>query len=217
MSRAKDQPLVYVVGDSISIHYGPALMRSLKGFFRYDRKSGESEALVNLDEPMGANAGDSRRTLAYLRARFAAGNFSPEILLLNCGLHDLKRELESDKLQVSEEEYRRNLEQIVKLCHRTKSTLVWVRVTPVPEVAQPNFEANFQRFSADVAAYNACADGVMLTGGIPSIDLFTFTREFGEDRELYCDHVHFKEAVREAQGAFIAGHLVGLDAPQRTT
>jgi hypothetical protein len=41
--------------------------------------------------------------------------------------------------------------------------------------------------------------------GIPIIDLHTFTRNLGLD--LYCDHVHFHEAVRAQQAAFLAGWL----------
>ena len=39
------------------------------------------------------------------------------------------------------------------------------------------------------------------------IDLYTFTRNLGPD--LYCDHVHFHEHVREKQGAFVAGWVMG--------
>ena len=55
--------------------------------------------------------------------------------------------------------------------------------------------------------YNAAADGVMAAAGVPMIDLYTFTRNLGPD--LYCDHVHFHEHVREKQGAFVAGWVMG--------
>ncbi len=217
MSQHPDQPLIYVVGDSISIHYGSALERALRGFCRYDRKSGQSEALLNLDDPMGANAGDSRRTLAYLEARFATGDFSPTVLLLNCGLHDIKRELGSKTLQVPLDEYRRNLEQIVGLCREQKTSLVWVRTTPVSEVIHNRPNATFHRFCVDVDTFNTCADTAMAEANVPVIDLFAFTRNRGDDEEMYCDHVHFRNTVREAQGTFIAGCLVGLLRPSIST
>ncbi|MDF3127913.1 hypothetical protein P0Y35_01760 [Kiritimatiellaeota bacterium B1221] len=40
---------------------------------------------------------------------------------------------------------------------------------------------------------------------IPIIDLNTFTRNLGDD--IYCDHVHFLEAVRQQQAGYIAGWL----------
>ena len=54
------------------------------------------------------------------------------------------------------------------------------------------------------------ADAIMETANVPSIDLYTFTRDLGPD--LYCDHVHFSDRVRQLQGSFIAGWLVGQGA-----
>ena len=77
---------VFVVGDSISIQYGPFLERFLRGVFSYARKEGEREALLNLDRPQGANGGDSSMVLEYLRALVATGTFRPDLLLVNCSL-----------------------------------------------------------------------------------------------------------------------------------
>lgn len=42
---------LFVLGDSISIHYDPALRRLMTGQgWEYDRKSGVKEALQNLDD-----------------------------------------------------------------------------------------------------------------------------------------------------------------------
>ena len=51
----------------------------------------------------------------------------------------------------------------------------------------------------------------MAAAGIPAIDLHGFTASIGP--ELYCDHVHFHEPVREKQAAFIAGWLMALICP----
>ena len=48
------KPKVFVIGDSISMHYGPYLKRSLEGFFEYDRKRDERQAQEDLDNPIGA-------------------------------------------------------------------------------------------------------------------------------------------------------------------
>ncbi len=82
-------PLLFVLGDSISIQYGPFLAKNLHNVARYDCKSGLPMALKDLDDPQGANGGDSGMVLAYLRERMESGGFSPDVLLLNCGLHDI--------------------------------------------------------------------------------------------------------------------------------
>ncbi|MEM7108775.1 MAG: hypothetical protein AAF519_11155, partial [Bacteroidota bacterium] len=60
-------PKIFVIGDSISIHYGPYLAQYLGTDFQYARKGDNGEAFKNLDIPVGANGGDSRMVLDYLR------------------------------------------------------------------------------------------------------------------------------------------------------
>jgi hypothetical protein len=45
----------------------------------------------------------------------------------------------------------------------------------------------------------------MKDAGVHTIDLYTFTRNLGDD--VFCDHVHFNENVSSMQAAFIAGYL----------
>ena len=100
---------IFVIGDSISIQYGPWLAKFLQGRYSYRRKEGSQEALLDLDIPEGANGGDSSMVLAYIQA---AGDHHeighPDLLLLNCGLHDIKTDPETGKMQRSPEEYRQN-------------------------------------------------------------------------------------------------------------
>ena len=199
---------IYVVGDSISLHYGPYLRDMLRGTMDYARKEGEEEALLNLDNPQGANGGDSGMVLAFLRAKAAAGGIAADLLLLNCGLHDIKTDPATGRKQVPLASYERNLRAILDLRPRLCPALAWIRTTPVDERvhnAVPGIA--FHRFTADVAAYNAAADAIMTAAGVPLVDLFTFTRNLSPD--LFCDHVHFTEPVRRLQAAFLAGWLAG--------
>ena len=59
---------VFVVGDSISVAYGPHLERMLRPRFGYARKTGQEPALMSLPGPQDANGGDSACVLAYLAA-----------------------------------------------------------------------------------------------------------------------------------------------------
>ena len=84
-------PVLFVVGDSISVQYGPYLEQYLKGRFDYVRRGGEDElAVINLNIPQGANRGDSTMVLAYLQARQNYDPINADLLMINCGLHDIK-------------------------------------------------------------------------------------------------------------------------------
>ncbi len=198
-------PTVYVIGDSISIHYGPFLERYLRGKFVYARKADEQEALLNLDRPQGANGGDSAMVLAFLDALLASGKLAADILLLNCGLHDIKTNPQTQQLQIPLDVYRRNLQAMAALCRAGKTEWAWIRSTPIADAVHNKPGMEFFRHASDLEAYNAAADEIILTAGIAVIDLYTFTRNLGDD--LFCDHAHFHEPIREKQAAFIAGWL----------
>jgi len=202
---------VFVVGDSISIHYGPFLEQMLHGRLAYARKGSEdaalAEAMRNLDLPDGANGGDSSRVMSYLQMRCADENFQPDLLVLNCGLHDLKRALPTKDLQIDLTIYARNLRAIITLLRDRHIALAWVRTTPAVDAIHNSKSRDFHRFAADVADYNRTADGIMIESGAQMIDLHRFTDTLGGD-ERFCDHIHFTEAIRRLQAAYIAGHLL---------
>jgi hypothetical protein len=103
---------LFVVGDSISIQYGPYLKKMVEHRFLYDRKRGEQEALADLDNPVGANGGDSRMVLDYLEQERTRG-MSCDVLLVNCGLHDIKTDPLSGEMQVPLYAYREHQVQPV--------------------------------------------------------------------------------------------------------
>lgn len=196
---------LYIIGDSISIQYGPYLQQALQGIMHYARKEGEAEALLNLDNPQGANGGDSSMVLAFLQGMAQQGGIDADLLLVNCGLHDIKTNPQTGQCQVAIDRYAENLRAIVNLVATMQPMLVWIRTTPCDERVHNQPHLAFHRFAADGDAYNRIADEIMRAASIPIIDLYTFTRNLGPD--LYCDHVHFHEAVRAQQAAFLASWL----------
>ncbi|MCF6174493.1 MAG: SGNH/GDSL hydrolase family protein [Victivallaceae bacterium] len=196
---------IYVIGDSISIHYGPYLQSYLHNTMGYSRKEGEDEALLNLDNPQGANGGDSSMVLLFMQEKAKSGGIDADLLLVNCGLHDIKTDPVTGLRQVSIEDYTENLHAIVKTAEKMRPDLVWIRTTPCDEAVHNKAGSSFYRFKADCDAYNQVADQIMTKSGVPIIDLHTFTNNLGPD--LYCDHVHFYEHIRALQAAFIVGWL----------
>lgn len=199
-------PRLFVLGDSISMQYGPYLEQYLTGRYHYARKLGTEPALKDLDPPQDANGGDSSQVLAYLKAMQAHSGIPADVLLLNCGLHDIKTNPTTGARQVPPEQYEANLLAILDTALGMGLKVVWVRTTPVVDAVhntRPGME--FYRHAADGEFYNAIADRVMREHRVPMVDLYTFTRSLGPD--VYCDHVHFHEPVREKQAACIAGWL----------
>ncbi len=193
-------PTLHVVGDSISIHYGPYLQAMLTDVMTYSRKTAPDG---NLDDSGAANGGDSSLVLDYLRMLQPDRPFA--LLLINCGLHDIKRDVATHAPQVSPDRYQANLREILTQAQRLAARTIWVRTTPVIDERHNRLNTTFQRFAADVEVYNAAADRIMHERDVATIDLFTFTRNLGQ--EVYVDHVHFTDQVRAQQAAFIAGHL----------
>ena len=221
-------PGLFILGDSISIDYGPFLERMLAGRFSCDRKGSELLAdespgqkperqhilqrLATLDRQSPAlNGGDSNAVLAYLQAMSAYQLPDRPFLLFNCGLHDLRLDSQTRAYHVEPEDYSSNLEEIIRLASTVGRRVIWVRTTPVADTRHQRLNPGFQRFNADVIAYNDIADAQMNKAGIPNIDLYNFTLGLCDTPEgledLYIDHVHFTEEIRRLQAAYIAGWL----------
>ena len=115
---------LFVLADSISIHYGPFLEEYIKDVFTFDRK-GKNQECKDLNIASQVNGGDSSNILKYLEL---LPDLEYDVMLLNCGLHDIKTH--SHGIQIPLEQYESNLRKIVKLiCSRGKK-LVWVTSTP---------------------------------------------------------------------------------------
>lgn len=197
---------LFVLGDSISMHYGPYLAKMVRGVFDYARKEASEQPLSDLRYPVDPNGGDSSMVLAYLQAQLAG--IAPDLLLLNCGLHDVKTDPQEGTKQVPPDRYQDNLRDVAALVHRHRVRTLWVRTTPVDDKTHNSRSMSFHRFAEDVIRYNGIADAVLAEAGIPAIDLYTFTLNLGDG--VYCDHVHFTERVRELQAAYIAGALMAF-------
>lgn len=214
LEKAHALPKLFVVGDSISVGYSPHLQKMTAGLFQfYDRKTGMEEALKNLDIPIGSNTGDSAMVLKYLRTMLQKSAWRPDILVLNCGLHDIKTT--NGTRQIPLRAYRRNLIAIVRLLADHGVHIIWVRTTPVLAKLHNTRMDRFKRYARDVVKYNAVADKIMNAAGIITIDLHTFTPKLGNGPAIYRDHVHYYPEIEALQAAYIAGFLQACAASLR--
>lgn len=202
-----DKRSIFVLGDSISIHYGPYLKGMLGIDFSYDRKRGLHHALKDLDHPVGANGGDSSQVLEYLDEEYRLGT-RYDILLVNCGLHDIRRHMDKGAIQVPLPEYSKNIAEIVELGMEMAAIFIWVDTTPVIDEIHNSRSEKMHRFSADLEIYRGAANWIMTEKKIPVIGLYDYTYKFGSD--AFIDHVHFIETVRKNQAEFIKGKIMEL-------
>lgn len=197
---------IYVLGDSISVHYGPYLERALSGLAVYARKGGPDASGTDWENPTDANGGDSRLVLSFLRENLPAIN--TDILLLNCGLHDIRVDRTTGDHQVPPDEYRRNLTAAINLIIDHHIRPIWITTTPVPDESHNQHDLPYHRFNRDVRAFNHVASEVMAKSAVSSIDLYHFTQSLGPN--IYIDHIHHPDPVRSQQAEFIARELASL-------
>ena len=196
---------IFLIGDSISIQYGPYLVQFLGDSYQYDRLRKEGIPFSRPDTLAVANGQDSRNVWAQVQRLLSDSTFHPDLFLLNTGLHDIKFHLETHQNQVPKEEYISNLDSVFSLLASRKISTIWIRTTPVIDSIHNREGMKFHRYASDVDAYNFSADSICQSRNIPQIDLNSFTQTFAPSH--FIDHVHFDQKVREAQGAYIAGYL----------
>lgn len=200
---------VLLIGDSISISYGPHLRTFLGDEYELRHKGNTKEAVINLDNPKGANSGDSRMILVYLRNLLTDKvKFNDDIVLLNCGLHDIKTNPETGKKQIELREYISNLDSISNLLLAMQKIVIWINTTPVNDSIHNSKQVGFHRYNKDVNDYNLAADGLFKSKKIQIIDLNSLSKSF--PKEAYSDHVHYKSEYSIIQAKFIAEQLIKL-------
>ena len=187
-------PLVVLIGDSIRMGYQDHVASQL---------AGRAEVWVPEE-----NGGDSRNVLAYLNQWVLARQ--PDLVQVNCGLHDLKRAFGAES-EVPLAEYEGNVRQILqKLQRELNGAVVWATTTPVDENWHHQ-NKGFDRLEADVEAYNAAARAVAVDLGVPIDDLFAVVEREGKARLLTQDGVHFTAEGSQLLGRVVAecvwGHL----------
>lgn len=203
---AQQLPKLFLVGDSISIYYTPFLQADTTKLVQFSRKTSPTPETIaqQLGDP-NVQGGDSRMVLKYLKGRYEDRAFNPDVVVINCGLHDIKRIPATNAIAVDAPEYHDNLGAILSLVQSRGGQLVWVNTTPVNDARHNSLSKEFYRYNADVKRYNEIAATLFRQRHVPVINLYDFTAQLGENH--YIDHVHFDESTRMLQAAFIAGYL----------
>jgi dienelactone hydrolase/lysophospholipase L1-like esterase len=193
---APELPKVVLVGDSIRLGYAAEVAKRLSG----------KAVIISPPE----NGGDSTNVLAHLDEWVL--RHKPDIVHLNCGLHDLKRSKADGHHQVELEQYGENLRQIVaRIRAGSNAVLVFANTTPILDERHAKRGADFDRTEADVRRYNAKAIAIMGELGVPVDDLHWVVEEGGAATMLGPDGTHDTPAgsdrLAEAVADCVLRHL----------
>lgn len=180
---------VVLIGDSIRMGYQRVVRRELDG-------------LVDVWGPE-QNGGNSQNVLVHLDSW--AITRQPDIIHVNCGLHDIKTPFDSTARAIPLAQYQANVRRILaRLRNETQATVIWATTTPVNH-AWHHENKDFDRFEADVEAYNAAATAIAVETGCPVDDLYSVIIAAGRDEKLVPDGVHFNGQGYDLLGAAVAG------------
>ncbi len=147
-------PRVLLIGDSISIGYTPETRQLLKGKANVLR--------------IPTNGGATTKGTASIDPWLGSGKW--DVIHFNWGLHDIKRMKDgrmhdAGEMQVSPDQYEKNLNTLVERLKRTGARLIWASTTPVPEGATG-------RIKGDDVKANTIAEKVMKQQGVVINDLY---------------------------------------------
>lgn len=187
---------IVLIGDSIRIGYQDTVRSVLDGWgevWAPDQNGGTSvNVLDHFDE--------------WIVSR------QPDILHVNCGLHDLKKDFGQDVATVPPDRYADNVRQILmRAQNETGATIVWALTTPVNQDRHHRTKG-FDRFEADVVAYNKVATGIAGELGVAVNDLHSAVCDEGRDGLLVHDGVHFSPRGYAFLGQMVADCIKRLSS-----
>lgn len=198
-SMAQPYPLLYAVGDSISIGWLPHLAHCI---------GKASERLPSARYTVAHAPGWG--TSEMLRDRMAhwLQGHHPAVIAFNSGLHDIGRARAEWQQAVAPDRYERNVGALIGIFRTAapSARLLWLTTTPIIRARMDATEGyrDYKREEADVDVYNAIANAVVARSGIDVLDLHGVVTSGGTERLLGPDGVHFTE-----DGSRLLGNLIG--------
>jgi lysophospholipase L1-like esterase len=188
---------VVLVGDSIRMGYQKYVEAELAGFAEVTGSEG--------------NGGSTQKVLDHLDR--CVIDLAPDVVHLNAGLHDIRRPLDSNKHQVTLEDYHRNIGTITeRIRNETSARLIWATSTPFNEEWHNEVHKplrDFKRFAADLATYNEALLEEAQRLNLEINDLNAVVVAAGPANSLDKDGVHFTDEGYAMLGKAVADFIRG--------
>lgn len=185
---------VILWGDSIRIGYGPFVADDLRDVAAVGWPDANCENL----------------TVMLTQWQNWLGDLKPDVLHLNCGLHDVKTVSPRRRdLVVPLEFYRRNLDLLFDELRFAlpDARLIFATTTPVIEPVTASAGRIFHRYNADIEAINDAARAVAARHHVAINDLCKLVTERGPETMINADGVHFDEQNSRILGAAVANSI----------
>lgn len=190
IEEIKGLPHVLIIGDSISIGYTlptRALLQGKVNLHRIPTNGGPTtKGLMEIDKWLGKRKWD--------------------LIHFNWGLHDLKYmgkdgtnlvpKEKGGVVQVPLADYEKNLEKLVGRMKKSAKQLVWRNTTPIPLGSRA-------RYVGDAVKYNQAAARVMKKHKIPTLDLFSPSKQNMKDW-MRVANVHYHPDGSQALAELVA-------------
>jgi hypothetical protein len=182
------------LGDSILLQANPDLFQCLA-------RQGVTYSGTNhgLDlAPLDQNVGPSTMLLTYMKA-IESQNVYADVLIMACGLHDIKHVDGEDMPMVSIEVFRKNLDRVFVRVRTIAREGIWVLMPPVFD-HHHNRRLDHKRYDRERIAYNHAVIDAARRHDILVIDSKDVLGAF--DERCLIDHVHLdlRHTKRYAKG-----------------
>lgn len=187
---ADRRPLVVLIGDSTRLGYQATVAERLEPLARVWGPYENGYASDNVLEHLGE----------WVLAK------RPDIVHLNCGLHDLRRGRTTGDVKIPLEVYRANLERIFGTLNQSTRRVLWATSTPIDE-AWHNQVKTFDRHLADIELYNRVSAELCKDYGVEVNDLYCAVHKIGLHTYLLPDGVHYTDAGYRFLGEIVASRL----------
>jgi len=181
---------VVLIGDSIRMYYQDVVKAEL----------------ADVAEVWSSNENGGTSTNVLSRLEEWTLSRKPDLVHINCGLHDIKKPLDTDNFETPIAVYEANVRSILTQLKDSGTKVIWVTTTPV-NGEWHHATKGFDRWEADVDTYNEVASRVARELDIPINDLFAVVTEAGKNELLTPDGVHFKPEGNEVLGKAVAAKI----------
>lgn len=181
---------VALVGDSIRLFSEPFVRRCLPSRFK-------------LRSP-AENCKSSRNVAARIREWVRPA--TADVVLVNCGLHDIRHDPGQCRPVTSPEDYVANLQHVFAYLAATGASVIWATSTPIRESMHAGIDSP-RWYREDLVAYNRLSVELALGFGFGVNDLYGRLTEAAAERLLMPDGVHFNHVGNALIGKHVAAAI----------